>query len=114
MSPPVRALASRIPPSPRLIPVRALAAGAQAAPAPMTKAQRDAMYGQNNPNAPQKTSAQSQAQAEAKQRQQADINYQRAEKQKRYARQAVDDMYTQVAEKLLLPSVANPFGKATA
>ncbi len=37
--------------------------------APMTKAQRDAMYGQNNPNAPQKTSAQSQAQAEAKQRQ---------------------------------------------
>ena len=37
--------------------------------APMTKAQRDAMYGQNNPNAPQKTSTQSQAQAEAKQRQ---------------------------------------------
>jgi type IV secretion system protein VirB10 len=37
--------------------------------APMTKAQRDAMYGQNNLNAPQKTSAQSQAQAEAKQRQ---------------------------------------------
>lgn len=37
--------------------------------APMTPAQRDAMYGQNNPNAPQKTSGQSQAQAEAKQRQ---------------------------------------------
>ncbi len=37
--------------------------------APMTQAQRDAMYGKNNPNAPQKTSAQSQAQAEAKQRQ---------------------------------------------
>lgn len=37
--------------------------------APMTQAQRDAMYGHNNPNAPQKTSGQSQAQAEAKQRQ---------------------------------------------
>ena len=37
--------------------------------APMTPAQRDAMYGKNNPNAPQKTSTQSQAQAEAKQRQ---------------------------------------------
>jgi type IV secretion system protein VirB10 len=37
--------------------------------APMTQAQRDAMYGTNNPNAPQKTSGQSQAQAEAKQRQ---------------------------------------------
>ncbi len=37
--------------------------------APMTQAQRDAMYGQNNPNAPQKTSGQSQAQAEAHQRQ---------------------------------------------
>lgn len=37
--------------------------------APMTPAQRDAMYGQNSPNAPQKTSGQSQAQAEAKQRQ---------------------------------------------
>ena len=37
--------------------------------APMTPAQRQAMYGTNNPNAPQKTSAQSQAQAEAKQRQ---------------------------------------------
>ncbi|MGI4827196.1 MAG: TrbI/VirB10 family protein [Janthinobacterium lividum] len=37
--------------------------------APMTPAQRDAMYGKNNPNAPQKTSGQSQAQAEAKQRQ---------------------------------------------
>ncbi len=36
--------------------------------APMTQAQRDAMYGKNNPNAPQKTSGQSQAQAEAKQR----------------------------------------------
>ncbi len=36
--------------------------------APMTQAQRDAMYGKNNPNAPQKTSAVSQAQAEAKQR----------------------------------------------
>ena len=36
---------------------------------PMTKAQRDAMYGANNPNAPQKTSAASQAQAETKQRQ---------------------------------------------
>ena len=35
----------------------------------MTQAQRDAMYGKNNPNAPQKTSGQSQAQAEAKQRQ---------------------------------------------
>ena len=35
----------------------------------MTPAQRDAMYGKNNPNAPQKTSTQSQAQAEAKQRQ---------------------------------------------
>lgn len=40
-----------------------------ASAAPMTPAQRDAMYGQNNPNAPQRTSAQSQAQAEAKQRQ---------------------------------------------
>jgi type IV secretion system protein VirB10 len=37
--------------------------------APMTQAQRDAIYGKNNPNAPQKTSGQSQAQAEAKQRQ---------------------------------------------
>lgn len=37
--------------------------------APMTPAQRQAMYGTNNPNAPQKTSGQSQAQAEAKQRQ---------------------------------------------
>ncbi len=37
--------------------------------APMTQAQRDAMYGKDNPNAPQKTSGQSQAQAEAKQRQ---------------------------------------------
>ncbi|MGI4830983.1 MAG: TrbI/VirB10 family protein, partial [Janthinobacterium lividum] len=37
--------------------------------APMTPAQRDSMYGKNNPNAPQKTSGQSQAQAEAKQRQ---------------------------------------------
>ena len=37
--------------------------------APMTQAQRDAMYGKNNPNAPQKTSGQLQAQAEAKQRQ---------------------------------------------
>ena len=37
--------------------------------APMTPAQRQAMYGTNNPNAPQKTSAASQAQAEAKQRQ---------------------------------------------
>lgn len=37
--------------------------------APMTQAQRDAMYGKDNPNAPKKTSAQSQAQAEAKQRQ---------------------------------------------
>ncbi|MBE7157844.1 MAG: conjugal transfer protein TrbI, partial [Rhodospirillales bacterium] len=37
--------------------------------APMTQAQRDAMYGKGNPNAPQKTSGQSQAQAEAKQRQ---------------------------------------------
>ena len=37
--------------------------------APMTPAQRQAMYGNNNPNAPQKTSTQSQAQAEAKQRQ---------------------------------------------
>ena len=37
--------------------------------APMSPAQRDAMYGKNNPNAPQKTSVQSQAQAEAKQRQ---------------------------------------------
>ena len=37
--------------------------------APMTPAQRDAMYGKGNPNAPQKTSGQSQAQAEAKQRQ---------------------------------------------
>ena len=37
--------------------------------APMTPAQRDAMYGANNPNAPQRTSGQSQAQAEAKQRQ---------------------------------------------
>ena len=37
--------------------------------APMTSAQRQAMYGNNNPNAPQKTSGQSQAQAEAKQRQ---------------------------------------------
>ena len=36
--------------------------------APMTQAQRDAMYGKNNPNAPQKTSGASQAQAEAKQR----------------------------------------------
>ena len=36
--------------------------------APMTPAQRQAMYGNNNPNAPQKTSGQSQAQAEAKQR----------------------------------------------
>ena len=36
---------------------------------PMTPAQRDAMYGKNNPNAPQETSGQSQAQAEAKQRQ---------------------------------------------
>ncbi len=37
--------------------------------APMTPAQRNAMYGSGNPNAPQKTSAASQAQAEAKQRQ---------------------------------------------
>ena len=37
--------------------------------APMTQAQRDAIYGKNNPNAPQKTSGQSQVQAEAKQRQ---------------------------------------------
>ena len=37
--------------------------------APMTPAQRDAMYGKGNPNAPQKTSTQSQAQAEGKQRQ---------------------------------------------
>jgi len=37
--------------------------------APMTQAQRDAMYGTGNPNAPQKTSGVSQAQAEAKQRQ---------------------------------------------
>ena len=37
--------------------------------APMTQAQRDAMYGKDNPNAPQKTSAQSQRQAEAKQKQ---------------------------------------------
>ena len=37
--------------------------------APMTQAQRDAMYGKGNSNAPQKTSGQSQAQAEAKQRQ---------------------------------------------
>ena len=37
--------------------------------APMTPAQRNAMYGNGNPNAPQKTSAASQAQAEAKQRQ---------------------------------------------
>lgn len=37
--------------------------------APMTPAQRQAMYGTNNPNAPQKTSGQSQAQAAAKQRQ---------------------------------------------
>ena len=37
--------------------------------APMTQAQRDAMYGKDNPNAPQKTSAQSQREAEAKQRQ---------------------------------------------
>ncbi len=37
--------------------------------APMTQAQRDAMYGKNNPNAPQKTSGASQAQAEAKQKQ---------------------------------------------
>ena len=36
--------------------------------APMTQTQRDAMYGSNNLNAPQKTSGQSQAQAEAKQR----------------------------------------------
>ena len=39
-----------------------------ASAAPMTPAQRQAMYGTNNPNAPQKTSGQSQAQAEAKQR----------------------------------------------
>ena len=37
--------------------------------APMTQAQRDAIYGKNNPNAPQKTSGQSQAQAEARQHQ---------------------------------------------
>jgi type IV secretory pathway VirB10-like protein len=37
--------------------------------APMTQAQRNAMYGNGNPNAPQKTSGVSQAQAEAKQRQ---------------------------------------------
>ena len=37
--------------------------------APMTPAQRDAIYGKNNPNAPQKTSGQSQAEAESKQRQ---------------------------------------------
>jgi len=37
--------------------------------APMTQAQRNAMYGTGNPNAPQKTSGVSQAQAEAKQRQ---------------------------------------------
>src|ERR1700709_1061630 len=37
--------------------------------APMTQAQRNAMYGTDNPNAPQKTSGVSQAQAEAKQRQ---------------------------------------------
>ncbi|WP_035353024.1 TrbI/VirB10 family protein [Edaphobacter aggregans] len=36
---------------------------------PMTQAQRNAMYGTGNPNAPQKTSGASQAQAEAKQRQ---------------------------------------------
>ena len=36
--------------------------------APMTPAQRNAMYGTNNPNAPQTTSGASQAQAEAKQR----------------------------------------------
>lgn len=40
-----------------------------ASAAPMTPAQREAMYGKDNPNAPQKTSAQSQQQAEAKQRQ---------------------------------------------
>jgi tetratricopeptide (TPR) repeat protein len=40
-------------------------------------------------------------QAEAEQRRMADANYERAEEQKRYARQAVDEMYTQVAEKLL-------------
>ena len=40
-----------------------------ASAAPMTRAQRDAMYGKDNPNAPQKTSAQSQREAEAKQRQ---------------------------------------------
>ena len=40
-----------------------------ASAAPMTQAQRDAMYGKGNPNAPQKTSGQSQAMAEAKQRQ---------------------------------------------
>ena len=39
-----------------------------ASAAPMTQAQRDAMYGKNNPNAPQNTSGQSEAQAEAKQR----------------------------------------------
>jgi type IV secretory pathway VirB10-like protein len=37
--------------------------------APMTQAQRDAMYGKDNPNAPKKTSAQSQSEAEVKQRQ---------------------------------------------
>ena len=37
--------------------------------APMTPAQREAMYGKDNPNAPQQTSAQSQREAEAKQRQ---------------------------------------------
>ena len=40
-----------------------------ASAAPMPTAQRNAMYGKNNPNAPQKTSGQSQTQAEAKQRQ---------------------------------------------
>jgi type IV secretory pathway VirB10-like protein len=36
--------------------------------APMTQAQRDAIYGKNNPNAPKTTSQATQAQAEAKQR----------------------------------------------
>ena len=40
-----------------------------ASAAPMSPAQRDAIYGKNNPNAPQKTSGESQVQAEAKQRQ---------------------------------------------
>ena len=43
--------------------------GPESASAPaMTPAQRQAMYGKNNPNAPQKTSGASEAQAQAKQR----------------------------------------------